>query len=211
MPELLPLFPLQLVAFPEERLNLHIFEPRYKQLVNECQERGITFGIPAYIEDEVMDIGTEMRLIEVQKTYDNGEMDIKTEGIGIFRLNEFYRVAPTKLYAGGEIERLTIQHDCDVLTNIDIINLVRELFSLLRINKSIPDDPEEAITYRLAHHVGLSMEQEYELLKIPTEIGRQAYMRSHLERLIPVVKEMENLRKRVQANGHFKNVIPPKV
>ena len=63
----------------------------------------------------------------------------------------------------------------------------------------------------MGHHVGLSLEQEYELLSISSEEDRQDYMLEHLERLIPIVKDMETLRKRVQMNGHFKNIIPPNV
>ena len=62
MIDFLPLFPLKLVAFPGEQLNLHIFEPRYKQLFRECEENQITFGIPAFIDNKIMDIGTELKL-----------------------------------------------------------------------------------------------------------------------------------------------------
>ena len=63
----LPLFPLQLVVYPGEKLNLHIFEPRYKQLIQECQEQGTTFGIPAFIDSEIMSIGTEIELLKIEK------------------------------------------------------------------------------------------------------------------------------------------------
>ncbi|MEO1628994.1 MAG: LON peptidase substrate-binding domain-containing protein, partial [Bacteroidota bacterium] len=46
-----PLFPLKLVVYPGEQLNLHIFEPRYKQLIRECEQNKVTFGIPAFIND----------------------------------------------------------------------------------------------------------------------------------------------------------------
>ena len=54
----LPLFPLRLVAFPGEDLNLHIFEPRYKELIQECDEKGITFGLPPFIDDKMQTFGT---------------------------------------------------------------------------------------------------------------------------------------------------------
>jgi hypothetical protein len=61
----------------------------------------------------------------------------------------------------------------------------------------------------MAHHVGFSIEQEYKFLTIGDEIDRQEFMINHLENLIPIVKDMERLRKRVEMNGHFKNIIPP--
>jgi ATP-dependent Lon protease len=51
MPRLLPLFPLNLVVFPHEKLNLHIFEPRYRQLVRDCLEQNLTFGIPPFLDN----------------------------------------------------------------------------------------------------------------------------------------------------------------
>ena len=79
----MPMFPLQLVVFPGEHLNLHIFEPRYKQLILECEKEKKTFGVPSFIEGKMMEIGTEMRLIAVEKKYENGEMDVRTEGVAL--------------------------------------------------------------------------------------------------------------------------------
>lgn len=211
MNPLLPLFPLELVAFPGEKLNLHIFEPRYKQLINECREQGSTFGIPAYIDGKVMDIGTEMKLLSVHKTYDNGEMDIKTEGLGIFKINEFFRQVPDKLYAGGITEPLEYQTQGDIVASRAILKLMEQLFELLRIDKPLPESPEALLTYEVAHQVGFTTEQEYELLCMKEEKSRQEFMRSHLEQLLPKVEEMERVRKQVQMNGHFKNMTPPQI
>ncbi len=211
MPDFLPLFPLQIVVFPGEDLNLHIFEPRYKQLLGECESEGATFGIPAFIGGEVKDIGTEIELVSVEKRYDNGELDVKTKGLGPFRILNFYREAPGKLYAGADIERLSDTRDSDFLLNEKILELLRELFTLLNIEKPAPEDPREMQMFDIAHHVGFSIEQEYELLGIREEKERQAFTLAHLEKLLPTVREMNNLRKRVQMNGHFKNIIPPKL
>ncbi|MCL4691877.1 MAG: peptidase, partial [Candidatus Hydrogenedentes bacterium] len=103
MAKFLPLFPLQLVVFPGEKLKLHIFEPRYKQLVGECQGEGITFGIPAYLEGRVAEFGTEMRLLNIFRTYENGEKDVLVEGVAAFQLLRFQRAIPDKLYSGGDV------------------------------------------------------------------------------------------------------------
>ncbi len=211
MDKLLPMFPLQLVVFPGENLNLHIFEPRYKQLVKECEEEGITFGIPAYIDGKVMVVGTEIKLLSIEKRYSNGEMDIKTQGVGLFSIKEFYRTAPKKLYSAADIKHLPHDTEGDVVANTQILELVEELFSLMNIKKSVPSDPAAFVTYDLAHHVGFSLEQEYQFLCVTDERSRQEFMRMHLEKLIPIVKEMENLRKRAEMNGHFKNIIPPSI
>ena len=71
----LPFFPLQSIFFPGETVPLHIFEPRYKQLIADCRANAITFGIPVFINN-VMEYGTEVQLVEVVNTYEGGEMDI---------------------------------------------------------------------------------------------------------------------------------------
>ncbi|MEM8523048.1 MAG: LON peptidase substrate-binding domain-containing protein [Bacteroidota bacterium] len=209
MNEILPIFPLQLVAFPSEDLNLHIFEPRYRQMMRECEEQGTTFGIPAYLNKRVQEYGTELELVEIVKRYEDGKMDVRTRGIGVFRIEEFFSRAPDKLYAGAKVKKLQIDSTGDVLLATQIIEKIAELFELMNIKKAIPD-VSEFTTFSMGHHVGFSMEQEYELLCIRSEEERQEYMLDHLKQLLPVVREMEALRKRVQMNGHFKDVMPPK-
>lgn len=209
MTDFLPLFPLKLVVFPGELLNLHIFEPRYKQLVRECEDNHITFGIPAYIDDKLMDFGTELKLLGIEQKNEDGSMDIRTEGVGIFKIHNFYQEAPQKLYPGADIERMVDNSSGDPKKYELIVKAVEELFQLLNIEKDIPTLGNPYLTYELAHHMGFSLAQEYSFLCIPTERKRQHFMLTHLEQLIPVVIETERLRKKANMNGHFKNVISP--
>ena len=62
-------------------MNLHIFEPRYKQLVSECHAEGKPFGIPTVIDNRLNEMGTLVRVTELVKQYENGEMDIPTQGL----------------------------------------------------------------------------------------------------------------------------------
>lgn len=210
MAKFLPLFPLQMVVFPGEFLNLHIFEPRYRQLMEECENQGITFGIPAYVAGKVMDVGTEVKFLSVEKRYPNGELDVKTQGVSLFRTQKFYKETPGKLYAGADVEMLYGDDHSDLLLAEKILDLLRQLFALLRVDKKLPESLENFRTYDWGHHVGFSLEEEYKFLCMLDETGRQDVMLEHLERVLPTVKEMENLRQRVLMNGHFKNVIPPK-
>ncbi len=207
----LPLFPLRLVAYPGEELNLHIFEPRYKQLISECEEKGTTFGIPAYIDDKVQTIGTEIQLVSVDKHYPKGEMDIRTRGVGLFKINEFFAQVENRLYTGAEVERISFDTQGDFLKNEKILEYLSELYNILQIRKPLPENTTSFHTYDIAHLVGFSLQQEYELLCITNEQNRQDYMLQHMERLLPMAREMEELRRKVQMNGHFKNILPPEV
>ena len=77
---LLPLFPLDLVLFPGTSLPLHIFEPRYKEMISECLDRKKSFGIVRAKEEGVAEIGCTAEIITVAKKYPDGRMDILTQG-----------------------------------------------------------------------------------------------------------------------------------
>ena len=206
---LLPLFPLNLVAFPGEKLNLHIFEPRYRQLVRDCFTEGLTFGITPFLDNTVQELGTEMRLLNVEKTHSGGEVDIRTEALGIFRVQQFFRQAPDKLYAAGQVEAVTQDEEPDPVLRDVIAKQVRQLYEALGLRKLLLQlDPAFKI-FDVAHHIGLSTEQEYQLLGTTAEQERQEMVREHLERLLPAVLEAERLKERVRLNGHFKNLQPP--
>ena len=104
----LPVFPLELVVYPGEKLNLHIFEPRYRQLINECREKNTAFGIPAVINKKPADFGTIVQLKEVAKEYEDGRMDIKTEGQSVFKVLEYVKEIPDKLYSGAIVTPVQI-------------------------------------------------------------------------------------------------------
>lgn len=209
MPNLLPLFPLELVVFPNEDLNLHIFEPRYQELVRDCENEQITFGIPAYIEGKLMSVGTEIRLVKVVKRYKSGESDIRTQGVGLFDIKQLFDPYPGKMYAGAEVERLPLDTVEMPYLNEQIIKKALELFELLEIDKSVKEDAGQFSIFDIAHHVGLTLEQEYELLQITNAQDRQEYLLDHLSRLLPVVRQMEEIREKAQMNGHFRRIIPP--
>ena len=77
MKALLAIFPLQLVVFPKETVNLHIFEPRYKQLINEADANGTLFGMTPYIKDSPLTWGTEVELQEIVEKYPDGKIGCK--------------------------------------------------------------------------------------------------------------------------------------
>ncbi len=206
MTNFIPIFPLAIVVYPGEQLNLHIFEPRYKQLIAECFELKKPFGIPAVINDKISEVGTLVQVKEISTRYEDGKMDIKTEGLQIFRMLEMINDLPEKLYSGAIVN----YPDNDERTNRTVMHGIvlgiKELHKLLKIEKNFVRSDNELTTYDVAHHAGLSIEQEYELLELFHESQRQEYLKRHLKTVIPVLAEMEILKERVKLNGHFKNV-----
>lgn len=209
MAKYLPLFPLSVVVFPGEKLNLHIFEPRYKQLVLDCIENEKTFGIPTYIQNNVGVYGTEMEILAVEKTHPNGEMDIRTKGVTIFKIAHFDKMAPGRLYAGGEVEELENDYQEDIVTKLKIKELLQKLYTSLGLEKLFTDLLEDFKSYDIAHHLGLNTEQEYTLLQLASEAERQEAILQHLQQVVPIIQATEQLKERVKQNGHFKNLTPP--
>lgn len=194
------------MVYPGEQLNLHIFEPRYKQLIKECFETKKPFGIPPVIDNKINETGTLVKVIEITTVYDDGKMDVKTEGLEVFTILELINQLPEKLYSGAIVNYpANIESGSRVLMQTIVI-AIRELHKLLKINKDFKKPDEELWSYDVAHHAGLSLTEEYELLQLMNELQRQEYLKRHLKKVIPVIAEMETLKERVQLNGHFKNI-----
>lgn len=204
----LPLFPLNLVAFPGEKLNLHIFEPRYRQLISECLVNKTTFGIPAYLNNSLPGYGTEMQVTELVTRYEDGRMDIRTKGIRVFRLLDFENPAPGKLYAHGKVYFYP-KPESDTSVSPQLTDLVGKLYRLLKTEPPFNPASSQPYSYQIGHGVGLSLESEYELLTLESESERQDFLIEHLEAVLPVVENMERTKERIRMNGSFREFGSP--
>lgn len=202
----LPLFPLQSVFFPGETVPLHIFEPRYKQLIQDCRDEAITFGIPVFYDNK-LEYGTEVQLVEVVNTYDGGEMDVVCVARQVFRVLSFQPQMEEKLYPGGQVELLEYDFICPSKYKAEVVNKIRQLYAIMEL-PNVAIDLGKYNSFVLAHKIGLSYEQEYELLKIAKERNRLEYIINHLETTINVLSQVERTRKIIELNGHFKNFDP---
>lgn len=205
MTNFIPIFPLGIVVYPGESLNLHIFEPRYKQLIQECFAQKKSFGIPSVIDDRLQEFGTLLSVTEISKVHEGGEMDIKTQGEKVFRILELIKEVPGKLYSGAIVTYPHNQTQGNPKVMSSLVASIRELHKLLQVQKEFPKGDETLNTYDVAHHAGLSQQEEYELLNLMDERQRQEYLKRHLAKVIPTMAEMEQLKKKIKLNGHFKN------
>jgi hypothetical protein len=136
-------------------------------------------------------------------------MDIKTKVLDIFKIIDFSSLVADKLYPGGNIEVLKIRKEGNPQLRIKMIDLANELFTWIEsVGKVVID--ENTSSYTLAYKVGLSKEQEYELLQLFDETDRQYYIINHLEKMIPQLQKAEIARERIKLNGHFKHLDPLK-
>ena len=206
MTNFIPIFPLGIVVYPGEILNLHIFEPRYKQLITECHQSKKSFGIPTVIDNKMQDYGSLMEITEISATHPNGEMDIRTKGLKVFRILEVIKEVPDKLYSGAIVNYPQNHYKPVAATMTKLMGAIRELHQVLKLNKDFGKSDESLTSYDIAHHVGLSLIEEYEVLSLLDERQRQEYLKRHLAKVIPTVTGIEQLKEKIKLNGHFKNL-----
>ncbi|MGC1515415.1 MAG: LON peptidase substrate-binding domain-containing protein [Maribacter sp.] len=202
----IPFFPLQSIFFPGETVPLHIFEARYKQLINDCRAEAVTFGIPVFINNK-MEYGTEVQLVEVVNSYDTGEMDVVCVARQVFKVLTFDRQMTGKLYAGGIVKLMDYDYEATDEKKLTILNGIRQLYMMMDVPFK-EYGVEEFNSFTLAHKIGLSFEQEYQLLQMPKENDRLNFIGVHLTSTITVLSEVERTKKLIELNGHFKNFDP---
>ncbi|HXL57141.1 MAG TPA: LON peptidase substrate-binding domain-containing protein [Chitinophagaceae bacterium] len=206
MTNFIPIFPLGIVAFPGEQLNLHIFEDQYKQLINECHTKKKAFGIPSVINDRIAEMGTLVKITEIVEVYTDGRMDMRAEGVSVFRILEVVKQIPGKLYSGAIVNYPHNETYQQVNMMRQVITAIRELHRLLKVNKEFNKSDEQLSSYDLAHHAGLTIEEEYELLGLLREDQRLEYLKRHLQKILPMVAGIEAMKDKIQLNGHFKEL-----
>lgn len=206
---------MNIVVYPGENLNLHIFEPRYIQLINECFTEKKPFGIPVVLNNKVQEFGTLIAINELVFSEEFGEMparlghsggDIKTKGIKVFRMLEQIKEIPEKLYSGAIVSYPENYDKGSSGLMKKVMGNLRQLHQLIKVEKTFPKPDAELNAFEVAHHVGLSLEEEYELLLLQDELHRQEYLKRHLLKAIPLAQGMEALKEKIKLNGHFKNL-----
>jgi Lon protease-like protein len=206
----IPLFPLNLVPFEGEPVNLHIFEERYKEMVTVCQQEDIGFGIVPFINGQLCAYGGYMRITEVVKEYSDGRLDIRSMCESRFRLDEYQNPARGHSYAGGTVHIMDADpvEPAKASTQEKLHDLVHRLYALLQS----PLDAQKLLaahtSYALGHKIGLSLDQEYELFLLTHEEERQAYLIDHLARTLPSLEEFNRTRTLIHLNGHFQKFDP---
>lgn len=209
MQKFIPIFPLNLVAFPGEVINLHIFEPRYRQLIRECLEEEKMFGIPVVENNRMLDYGTEMELVKIQKEYPNGEMDVKVKGVHVIQILETVKEVPGKLYDGAIVSVIQNIEDRHSRLLAELEELTDTLFSLLDIKQDIYKPDFVLNSFKLGHYVGFEFMEEYELLRHPRETSRQKLIVEHIKKILPSVKQIAEIKEKAKLNGHFRMINTP--
>src|SRR5437667_7232094 len=167
------LFPLELVLVPTERVPLNVFEPRYRELVGECLERGEEFGIVLVKESgDVHHVGTRAAIVEVLQVLPDGRLHVVVEGGDRFRLLE---VDHERSFDTGSVEELVDQDDPPEPADLE---RAYEIFKRLQETIGAPGDPPDPASpqfdFQVVARVEFSNASKQELLELTSPRERVA-------------------------------------
>ena len=109
------------------------------------------------IDDKINEIGTLVQVKEISQVYEDGKMDIKTEGLEVFSMLEIIKELPDKLYSGAIVNYPDNNEKGNRVLMQSIVKAIKELHKLLKIEKKFKKPDEELWSYDVAHHAGLSL------------------------------------------------------
>ena len=178
----IPMFPLSLMPLPGELVPLHIFEPRYKELLLDAETTDTTFGIHFNHEMNSDKVGSLMRLESVLKRYPGGESDIIVKCIDVFTMDKLYRNFKNKLYPGGDVRLWKVDQD-----QIPGHHLY-ELFLVYQDLRNITQHSAIFTMYEVANELGMDLQDRYRFLTLPIE-KQESFLQSRLKFQIHILQQ----------------------
>lgn len=196
-----PLFPIGLIVFPGEIQPLHIFEPRYKQLINELNPLDGYFGIPFLKDGVLCEFGSMVALHKILATSPTGEMDILVRGVSIFKILEIEEKLPEKLYGGGKVTLLSeLNHKVNKELSQKFIDLKSEL-EKNDMEKMVVSSPYLSFhLLDIAGQLPLQTEEKYNIIKMETPEQREQLLMKKLDFLLMINQKVEEVGYRFYLN-----------
>jgi Lon protease-like protein len=210
MKKKIPIFPLNLVIFPESKYPLHIFEERYKLMIDKCINFKEDFGIVSKIDSEISSIGCTVEVVTLIKKYENGSMDILVKG------KERFRIISTSLHKFGflvaEIE--TYNDDSPPFPDKSKYEKALHKFNIIldktdiQIEESFWSNLNETDlkAFKLAEKSGLNLKQQQNLLAYKNEDERINYLIDHYNKVEFYLEKSEAMRDIIAGDGYINEV-----
>jgi Lon protease-like protein len=197
---LLPLFPLEVVLYPGTPLPLHIFEPRYKEMIAECLAEHRNFGVVRAVEEGLADVGCTAEIVTVVKEYADGQLDIATEGRQRF---EVVRINQERSFLQAEV--IMIEDSPGTPAPEDTsraIQLHSDLLSIAGAKQDLSAADLSLLSFYLAGSLPLDLDFKQKLLALRSESERLSFLINYLETIIPNLRRAASARAKAGGNGH---------
>jgi len=206
----IPLFPLNVVLMPGTPLPLHIFEERYKQMVNECLDSETEFGMVLADESGTREVGCTAKIVELVQRYDDGRLVILVEGSRRFKLNN---VLSGKPYYVGDIEYLEDgpQEDVSALAGECVVLLERVVEAATEGSANIEiEPPYRNLSFTIAGRLEFDLETRQQILELTTERERLTKVKELLTETAERLERDTAARQVAETNGHLRGDWKPK-
>jgi Lon protease-like protein len=193
------LFPLPVVLVPGEQAPLHIFEERYRELISECLEDDVHFGLVLADDDGIREIGTRAAVVEVLERFPDGRLNIVVEGRERFRLLE---LTEGRSFATAEVD--DVEDEGDEPTDEE---RARCLAAYDRVVAAAATEVDELdrdagdLAFQIAARIDLGPELKQSLIELRSERERILRLEKLLDRAADAVAREREIRERAASNG----------
>ncbi len=195
------LFPLGLVLLPGERVPLHIFEERYKELINGCLDAGSEFGIVLLNSTGTREVGTRAEVVEVLERYDDGQLDIIAEGTDRFNLLE---IRYEHSYLTGVVDPFAddapLPEDSEYESCLQVY---RQVMQSTGVEFEEPAPDYRGLAFTLASQFQMGIDVKQELLEMRSESRRLVRVKELLEASAAAIQS-QAIEKLASGNGHVR-------
>jgi Lon protease-like protein len=205
---LLPLFPLDLVLLPGTPLPLHIFEPRYQEMISECLDRNQHFGVvrgkdgkDKNEDQELAEIGCTAEILTITKKYPDGRMDIVTEGRARF---EVIQLNQERSFLRAEV--LYLHDEPEIASKEEITQAMKLHSEIMTLAGAEPEKPSEVdegqLSFHLAGSLPLDLDFKQNLLGMKSEAERLRALITFFDTILPAMRRTAHVRRKAGGNGH---------
>jgi len=194
------LFPLDLVLLPGCPLPLHIFEPRYKEMIAECRAQDSPFGVVRIAEKGFADVGCSAGIVSVVKEYFDRQLDIITEGRKRF---EVLQVNQERSFLRAET--ILIEDEAGPTAADEAARAVQlhaEILKLAGAMQDLSGADKSTISFYLAGSLPLDLDFKQTLLELRSESQRISALTEYLETILPNMRRAAHARQKAGGNGH---------
>lgn len=198
----LPLFPLGIVLLPGEPVPLHIFEPRYREMVEVCLDEDRPFGIVYASETALADVGCTARIRRVSARYEDGRLDIVAVGEDRFGVDEVHR---TRSYLTADVHPVEDRGAVEGRSR-DRQRVIARHMKLLELAGETPQpalyEDTDRLSFAVGRNAGLDLADKQALLEMDLESDRLAFLAGHLAKLLVRIRRARQLRDLARGDGH---------
>lgn len=198
----IPLFPLDVVLFPGVPLSLHIFEPRYREMIAECVAGNAAFGVVRAQRDGLAVIGCTAQVVRVLHAHPDGRSDILTQGIDRFEIEQldesrsFLQAEVAFLPDAGSPATRSAREEC-VALHFEALHLMGASENPMHLNLDAP------VAYVLAAAMPADLNFQQALLAVRSDAERTETLSSYYRTVLPKLRSAARASERAATNGHI--------